>query len=265
MGIFDELLAKVDENDRAVIEKYPSLKESMEKLEKAALDYAAWYRDNWDEQHGMTKSEWEARQELEAARLRLQELQANPQDFSAPEASEILEQARKAGMVTQAEVQRLLDERLRAIQQQNDQILAGMQNFYSQVYTLGFQHKDEFGQPLDPSELYQFMVKTGLRDAKLAYEQMVAPKRAELAAKKHEEELRAAEQRGMEKARQELAMATPGLPTDNTGGIIGVTHPGVSKAEIPQELAEKTKGLSLTDPELARIGVDALRRGILTQ
>uniref|UniRef100_UPI0034E2FC69 hypothetical protein n=1 Tax=Methanothrix sp. TaxID=90426 RepID=UPI0034E2FC69 len=267
-GIFDEILAKVDEQDRSVLEKYPELKETVEKLEQAAVDYAAWYRENWDEEHGMTRSEWAARQQMEDLNRQLELLRSNPSSFSDQGAEDVLEQARSAGMISQAELQKILDERIRTLQQEQDRILSGMQNFYANVYTLGFRHKDEFGEPLNPSELYNYMVKTGLRDPATAYEQMVAPLRQKKMQEQMEQKIREAEERGARKAQEEMAMKSPGLPTDTSGGIAGVSgiaSTAATKAELPQDIAEKAKTLSLNDPELSRLGLEALRRGVLTQ
>jgi len=264
MGIFEEILAKAEDSDRAVLEKYPELKQSMEKLENAAVDYAKWYAANWDEEHGMTRGEWAARQQLQELQARLEALEANPGSMSDEHASSLLEDARRAGLLSHAEVQKILDERLKQYQEQTNQVLSGMQAFYGQVYGLGFKHKDEFGEPLDPNELWNYMVRTGVRDPKVAYEQMVAPKRAEIQAKQQEQLLKEAEERGAQRARQELAMGGQNaLPTDTSGGIIGVTHMPVPQGEIPQDLQERAKGMNLRDPALASLGVEALRRGVL--
>lgn len=264
MGVFDDILANASEEDKQVLLKYPELRKSMERLEKAAADYAQWYHANWDEEHGMTRSEWAVRQQLEELQRKLEQMQSNPTEFSQSEFQEALEEGQRSGLLTQAEVQRLLDERVRQLQQENERVLAGMQSFYSQVYTLGFRHKDEFGEVLDPNQLWNYMVQTGIRDPQLAYEQMVAPKRAELQRQRYEQAIKEAEERGMQKAKQELAMGSQGvMPTDTSGGLpIGG---GEAPKGVPDDLLQKAKDLKIGDPALAQLGVEALRRGVLTQ
>lgn len=253
MSVFEDLIKGIPAEDRAILDKHPDLKNTMEALEEGGSRYATWYANNWDREHDMTKSEFAARQELEELRQKLEAAPPNP-----------------VNEFNQADIQKILDERLTKQSEEFNRTLSGMDRFYSTALPLVSQHKDEFGKPLNPRELLDYMGKNGIQDPNLAYDRMVAADRAAIAetrqkelVAKHQEELAAARKEGEDKVRQELAMGVGGmLPTDDSGGIVGVTHIAPS-GTIPKDLIDQTAGMKLNDPRLAAAGLKAAREGLL--
>jgi hypothetical protein len=78
MGILDDILKAAPAEDHAILDKYPQLKTSVEKLEtdlgtysRFAGEWLNWKDQNWDAAAGMTKVEKALRGELDAANAKL--------------------------------------------------------------------------------------------------------------------------------------------------------------------------------------------------
>jgi hypothetical protein len=247
MSVFDTLIKGVPAEDRAVLDKYPDLMNTMNALEEGGAKYSTWYVNNWDPIHEMTKSE------AEELRLKLEAAPPNP-----------------VNEIATTDIQKMIDDRLKAQAEEFNRTISGMDNFYSAAHKLGFAHKDEFGKPLDDRQLLEYMGKNHIQDPTLAYERMVAADRATIAEAKekerqelHVKELQEAEERGANRVRQEVTMGVGGmLPTDDAGGIVGVTHIAPS-GTVPKDLLDQTAGMKLTDPRLAAAGLKAAREGLL--
>jgi len=109
-------------------------------------------------------------------------------------------------------------------QEQINALAAGMEVMFSKTAPLLLKHQREFNEDLDPQTVFKYMQENRVNDPAEAYARLVAPRREEaaVAAKtvadaKHAEELTAAEKRGEEKAKQELAMSATGNPSDLGG------------------------------------------------
>ncbi len=275
MGIFDEIIAKADPNDRAVLDKY-GLRDTVEKLEQdrnAIANYAngwlGWqngYKDeqgvehpgNWDNEHGMTRSEYALKQELAAAQARL-----NAGVTAGAGAGEIA----KLREEMQSKIEAVKADAYKSAQT----LVNGMDTFYNVAATKLLPHHKEFGENLDAHALGQYMHQHQIPDPNVAYDQMVAPKRAELAAKrdkeleaKHAADIEAARQEGYTKRAQEAAMGPGGLlPTDQTGGIAGITaYMGKPAAfnDVEKAALEKAK---LGEGSLPELGYRAYLEGRL--
>jgi hypothetical protein len=117
----------------------------------------------------------------------------------------------------------------------------------------------------------EYIAKTGATDPEAAYDKWVADRRKDLSAQaakdleaKHTADIAAAEQRGADKKAQELAMGPGGmLPTDNTGGIVGVTARIDQPAKVSDEVKAKVTDAKLGDGSLAALGYEMYRRGEL--
>lgn len=254
MSIFDDLIKNVPAEDRTILDKYPDLKTTVDALEEGGRKYATWYANNWDREHDMTKSEFAARQEAEELRKKIE---------AAPPVSDM-------DPNDLAQLKTELEQKVKDAADGFGRTISGMDRFYSRAYYLGFQHKDEFGQPMDPQVLLKFMGDNQIQDPDAAYERMVSKQRSDRAAAektaleaKHAQDILDAEKRGADAARQEQTMGPQGmLPTDNIGGIVGVTSIPPS-GTIPKETLDRTAGMKLSDPALAVAGLEALRKGQL--
>jgi hypothetical protein len=262
MGAFDEILKTIPEADQAVLNRYPALKASMVKLEddlatvapfaQYGMQMQDWSKQNWDEQAGMTRAEKQLRDELTAAQAKLATAGAAG---AAPDQIAAL----------RAE----MDNKVKAVENSALAAINGMDRFYSVTAKHAFAHKDEFGENLDPQKLMSFITQNKLTDPDAAYDRMVADQRAANAAKaktdletKHAADIAAAEQRGRDLAATERAMGPGGmLPTDQSGGIAGVT----ARIDKPVAMSEATTKAAtdakLGDGSLAALGYAAFQRG----
>jgi hypothetical protein len=259
VSFFDEFLAKVPTEDQAVLKKYPELQASVAKMESDlattanfAGSWVNWQKENWDPQAGMTKVEKQLRADLDAAQARL---------------------AAGVGTVDDQQLDTKLQARLDDIKKSTakdfQDKINGMNYFYEAVTKKAFAHQKEFGESLDPAKLREVIVNTGIQDPDVAYDKMVAEKRAEIAANAQKEletktaaDLAAAEQRGYAKAAQERAMGPNGvLPTDQTGGIAGITAHVGAPAKVSDEFKAKIASAKPGTGELAALGYEAYRRG----
>lgn len=265
MGIFDDILAKTSAEDKAVFDRHPELKSSVEKLEKD-LDTSArynaqfldWRKKNWLEDQGMTVREKTLADELAAANARIQaaaDAGADPDSI-------------QAALKTEREA---LDTKFKELQNQFGQSLEGMHKFYGSIAPKLLTHQKEFGEVLDPNSVLKYMEDNKINDVNTAYDKMVAPRRdeasvaaARLLDEQHQEALKKAKEEGVAEGRLQSTMGPQGdLPTDQTGGILGVTVPISKPMEIPKELAESLSGHPLGDGTRAAVGLDMYRRGQL--
>lgn len=265
MGVFDELLKGVSEDDKKVFEKYPALKqttESMEQLLSGMTEeqrgYAAWYQANWDKEHGMTRGQYAAEQEKARLEQELAQLRDNPPEPGA-----------RPGLSAE-DVNKIVSDQIKAVRDEQNATLNVMNNVLSFAARQNMSHFNEFGESLDSDKLVDFMRQRHVADPNLAYNQWVADKRAEKATQaakdleaKHAKDLEEARADERNKIQQELAMGKGGmLPTDTGGGILGVTR--MPKAgELPQDIAEAAKGVKLGEGKLAELGLEAARRGAI--
>jgi hypothetical protein len=146
-----------------------------------------------------------------------------------------------------------------------------MNMFYRAAASKILPHQQEFKENLDPQTLMDFMQKNNINDPDTAYDKMVAGRRQELAATrqkeleaKHAADIEAARKEGAEQKARELAMGPGGvLPTDNTGGIVGVTSHMGAPAKISDEVKAKIGEAKLGDASLAALGYEMYKRGDL--
>jgi hypothetical protein len=258
MGVFDTILAKATPEDRAVLDRYPELQASVAKLEqdlgtvsRYAGEWVGWQKENWDADAGMTKAERALRDELAAAQARV---------TSGTESAADVALLRKE-----------FDTKVADVEKKSLAAIEGMNHFYRAAATRMLPHQQEFKENFDPQKLMEYMQQNRISDPDAAYDKMVAARRTELAAQaakdmetKHAADITAAEQRGAERKAQELAMGPQGmLPTDNTGGILGVTARVDTPAKVSDETKARVTEAKLGDGSLAQLGYEMYRRGEL--
>lgn len=256
MAFFDTFLAKVDQADKAVLDRYPELRASVDKMEadfakstqfnQAWLD---WQKDNWDAQAGTTRAEKAMSDELAAMQAMV--------DTGTGSTADV------------AKLRQELDAKIKATETNSMQAIAGMNNFYRAVSNRLLSHQQEFKENLDADKLMQYMTANNIQDPDVAYDKMYAGRRAELAVEagkvaetQRQADIAAAEQRGYERRQTEAAMGPGGMsPTDQSGGITGVTaHMGPVKAisEAEKAIVDSAK---LGDLNLATLGYQKFLRG----
>ncbi len=265
MSFFDDFLAnsKVTPEDKAVLDRYPDLRASTEKMEqdlgsvsRFAGEWVSWQNQNWDAQANMTNAEKQLRADLADVQAKL--TAATAPGSSVP-AADI------------AAIRKEFQDKAKEIETKNLQVLEGMNMFYEAAAKHMLPHQKEFGENFDPKTFREFITKNQIQDPDVAYDKMVAGKRAELAVKhqqevdaKHTADLEAARKEGYEKRAQEIAMGPNGmLPTDNTGGIVGVTSFMGQPAKVSDADKTAMSEAKLGDGSLAKLGYEKFVRGEL--
>jgi hypothetical protein len=264
MSFFDDFLKTVPAADQEVLNRYPTLKASTEQMERdvqllaphaqRAIEWDKWRDAQWDEHAGMTVVEKGLRTELAAAQARL-----NAGIGTRSDASAVIDLKNEL----QAKIDATKAESLRAVE--------GMNYFYNVVSNRLLPHQKEFGENLDSQKLMDYMTASKINDPSVAYDKMVAGRRTELAAKAEQDRtaaqqtaLEAAKKEGYEQAARERAMGPGGMsPTDQTGGIAGITAHVAPQATISDEVKAKAAEAKLGDGSLAALGHEMYRRGQL--
>jgi hypothetical protein len=274
MSIFDQILEGVTDEDKAVIAKYPQLKDTVTKLETAYADadtrltgWEDWRKEHFDDSAGTTK-------ETVALRERVAQMEA----AGATEMTfdQIKEQLQKEGFVaTKQDIDAALAERTKGFISVEDHnkslntLAAGFENAFVKGAPLPLLHKEEFGEKLDLGAVLKYGSEHGIYDPEKAWNEMMAPRRAEKAAAdraaaeaKHQEELAAAEKRGEEKVRQELAMSASGNPSllGGPAPYLGQLDNGrMPEGSTPTDLPEAVKTAKLGDMKTAQAVFDKFR------
>jgi hypothetical protein len=264
MGVFDDILRAAPAEDQAIFNKYPQLKTATEKLEndyasasRFAGEWVNWQQKYWDADHGMTREEKRLSDELAAAQARL-----SAGVNTGADADEV------------AALRKEFETKLAETRKASEDQINGMNFFYRAAASRLLPHQQEFGENLDPNALMTFMTTNRITDPDVAYDRMVAGRRSELAAKrqkeldeKHAADLEAARQEGYNKRAQEVAMGPNGsLPTDNTGGIAGVTaRVEQSAQQLPDDVKAIIAGAKPGDGQLAALGYKMFTQGAFSQ
>lgn len=298
MSAFDDILKAVAEDDRAVLSKYPQIKETIEKIEEnlaAAQAYANEWADyidgkldpqtgkriggEFDREAGNFRRVIEAEKRANEAQQRIAALEAAVETGADMTFDEILTGLKQKGFVTKDEVQDAVKP-LTANLAKREELsgLAGNMGFlYGRTASLPARYLHEFGDPnFDMDKFLEFVQQSGsVADPMAAYDRYVAPKREELrlaAEKKKEEEWQAklaaereaAKREGIEQGRKEAAMSAEKLPTDQFGAAPSMM-PGIreriEKARKPDGTLEVPADMSLKDPALAVLGAKMLAEG----
>lgn len=247
MGKFDEILNKVDEADRAVLNKYPDLKKSLDTLEtdyqvanSKLHEWETWKADAWDPEAKTTKSERAVREAYQQAQERIAALEtAAGSDMTLEEISNHIKQT---GYATKQDIEAIVEARTRTLQEKladreyvdkkNNDISAGFGHIFQKTYNLGRHHEKEFGEDLDIGGVFKYMTDNKINDPEVAYNQMMVTKRTEIATKKateleekHKAEVEAARKQGEELAAKKFGMGQNGkIPTDQTGADNSMGH-----------------------------------------
>ncbi len=258
MGLFDEIVAKLDETDRGVITKYPQIADAIKlaetsqaelsqlkpKFEKVSGDYQTyvnWYSEHWDPAMNMTKSEVQARSELDRSNARLTQLEGLVQGGDDVTFAEIEQQLTEKGYVKKETVDALVaakvDGLLRAdptdprkagpILQEINSRNAMLENFYFDTAPLLTRHFRDYGQDLDLRGLAKFAAeKSMLADPGRAYDEFTRTQRDAKAAEAQKAQqaeidakIAAAKAEGLKEGEQK---ALAGQSPTDTGG----SHPG---------------------------------------
>jgi hypothetical protein len=258
MAIFDEILAKVDAADRTVLDKYPELRQRFDTLETERAtaarkigEWNGWIERNWDAAAEMTKSEKALQAQLAAANARLVDI---PAGTDADEIAKLRQEITDKAKNTETALLNSVN---------------GMNIFYRTVADHQMGHYTEFGKSLNSQELMDYMTAQRINDPEIAYDKMMAPRRAEIATQrtkelteKHAADIEAARKEGYEKHAQETAMGPGGMiPTDSTGGIVGVTSHTVQPAKLTDETTKRFAEAKPGTGELAALGYEMYRQG----
>ncbi len=209
---------------------------------KYADAWEKWKGENWDEDLKMTKAEAQAQErirDIQAENETLRQLQ-EAGDVTLEQLAQEFDRlfATKAkGVMTEQAFNDKFGKRLfdkdaydKEINERVTNYTAARDNMYLGLYQIGFKHKDEFGEVLNPLDVIKYANENNIQDMALAHERMVSPRREErrkAEETKREEktktDLEAAKQAGIAQGRQEAAMGSGGrMPSD--AGVPEMTH-----------------------------------------
>ena len=293
MGVFDEILNRADEADRAVLNKYPDLKRYAEEHQVFATElntlrpkfkeadtklseWEQWKADNWDQDAGTTKTEKAMAEMYRAEAARAAALEAaSGADMTF---EEILGNLQQKGFATKADIEQVITEKTKTLATKEDTTKVGenldraMQFVYAKSYNLGRRHEKEFGEELDMAAVLTYMGTNRIADPELAYSQMIAPKREELRKKqgeelaaKHAKDLEDAKLAGITEGQKKTAMSAR-IPTDQQGPG-GLGH--LQRAQLDRATAKKSEangvpevptGVKIGDGVLTTLGWEELLR-----
>lgn len=244
---FGQLLSSLSEEVKT---QHPELVQAIQAASELQAKYAAaqeelnqwqqWRANNWDDAAGKTKAEAALQAELEQLAAENEALRAQllgspttpaSQPSSAPPATpsqvraavsqlagNYLTEEQARALVNQLLAERVTTQQLnQAIAEATNSIVKAVANVLPRSLDAFARHMREFGEPLEASKLMEYMQKNNITDPIQAWEQMVAPIREERRQREIEQKIKEAEQRGAERAKQELAMSMTKVPVDMTG------------------------------------------------
>lgn len=249
---FDQVLAElkvpVEDLDlpfKEVVEKHKGLREGylrqsefsrkMNQVDKDLQNLGKWQdwrTEYWDEEHGMTRGEYQLSQQREQLEGQVKSLTDSLTSGDGMTFDELLPDIDKhltaQGFVKKADAvarKDIFDDKgapkFASPEVVNSQ-LEGFGYLFNQIIPATFKHKDEFNEVLEPGQLLEYANKNGIQDIGKAYESWVAPRRTEAANKKHAEDIEAAKKAGAEEALKNQAMGQEGrMPVDQGGQEMG--------------------------------------------
>jgi hypothetical protein len=237
MGLFDKLLPKIEEADRAVFQKYPDVKEAIDALEATKAELETKYRvaddyvkrweafdlkTNWDKDSNMPRA---AKEVIDQQTARILELEAKQgsdmtwEDMEPIVTAKLGKEFDSRGVLTKdkfekevkPEFTKYADEKVNTLASGFDIVL----NEFGPLFT---KHAREFGEDLEPKKVWDHMKEKGIGKITDGYNSFVEAKRNEKVAAQHKSEIEAAEARGRENALKEKAMGKEGqMPGDTRG------------------------------------------------
>jgi hypothetical protein len=192
-----------------------NLDELKPKLAKAEA-WDTWESDNWDFEHNMTKAEYVLTQ-------RNLDIQTSLETAALG----------KGGEVTFDDLNKHLDAKIKALgidpaklvkQEDFDKAVGSKveearnyNNYTANLATRAtycmLKHKEEFGEILDPNDLFKFAQEKGISDIDDAHAKMVADKRQARIDAKIADEKKAEREAGRKEGLQERAMGESNMPT----------------------------------------------------
>ena len=183
-----------------------------------------WYGEHWvpnayGEGKGATKRELETttklrtvEQELEQAKQRL----SVGGEVTFDEVGKFVNDAMaKAGYVRQEDVNKLVGEKASGVEKYVTESLLGFNHIATKAGPLAVKHYREFNEDLDVDQVVDYAVKNGINDLTKAYSAYVEPRVKERQEKELQERLKAAEEAGYKKAREEQGMNPDSMPVDS--------------------------------------------------
>src|SRR5262249_46234613 len=154
---FDELIQKVDEADRDIFRKYPSVREQIEDLSnkyQEAESYVSrwenWKSNSWDDEAKTTKDSVAALRERDNRIAELEAREGTEMNWDEIKAK-IDEDYNKRGLVSKADLsdEKKLAELGLVRKETVDNLGYGMQSYYAKTAPFLTSHMQEFGENLD--------------------------------------------------------------------------------------------------------------------
>jgi len=267
VGMFDQLLADVEEADRAVFQKYRTkLAPKIDEADQKVSEWERWSAEHYDRTHNTTKEALAALQakdeEIEALRL-LQGSDMNWDDMKANVEATVQTALKNGKVMTADDTKKWMESEVNSrlvidrqdgskvpIKDALSNLERGMEITYAKTAHLPSAYLQEFGKDAKPftmEQLFTHMQEKKISNFEDAYSSLVAPLRAERGvaeAKAREDAIRKEER---EKVMQEVTMRQGAMPLDDRGAPAEMS---ALQRRIAEHKKAETTGPKLTPGDL---------------
>jgi hypothetical protein len=200
-----------------------NLDEMRPKVEKADK-WDTWMSENWDDEHGMTKAEYALQQRNAEIQRRLEAAALGEGAVEQVTFDEL--NTHLNAKVKELGLDKLVakDEFETVVKTAKEEGVA-YNNYTAHLATratyLAVKHDKEFGELVDPNDIFKFANENKISDLDAAYDKMVSDKRKAIGDADLQKKLDAAKEEGRKAALQERGMSEGSMPVDMGGPDMG--------------------------------------------
>ena len=235
MGLFDKLLsdAGVEATDKAVFERYPKIREEVDKADDYVSQWESWKAEHWDDQSRMTKDSVQLIRQKDAEIEALRLMQGGDMTWDDMKDNVVREIQGQVKPQLEGTLKPLLDqiESLKAqlgadpknnqpLQQQIRNLERGMEFTYVKTAHLPYQYAKEFGADAPVfklDEMFKYMQENKIADFDNGYQGFTAKQReAKMKADQDAREVQIKKE-ARDEAMKEFTLKGGVQPTDTQG------------------------------------------------
>jgi hypothetical protein len=220
--------------------------------DKLVKQWDTWKKDNWDADHGMTKQQWAAAEEVDTLRTKVTELEAGTYVPSGDNMNfaDVEKELTAKGYLTKDTATGLLTAVKTELEGKLGASQVGNEFFFNRMLTLPQKYAKEFGavDDFDPEAFMRFVASDinrftkdaegkPVKDFSVAYNEFVAGKRLQVERAKLDQE------------KQEVTALKTELETRKTAIPQSPTDDG--RTGVPPPFQRRIQGTDQADPKLA--------------
>lgn len=238
MGMFDKLLAEVEESDRPIFQKYPKIAQKIDAQGEYNARWEKWKAEQWVEEQKMPKNAIQVIQQKDAEIEALKLLQGDGVNWDEMKGNiETMLDARLRAQkyATPDDVKGYLEKEVSPkltiksgdrdipVTQYVQNLERGMERTYALTAHLPQEYREEFRGIADAPKftiesLFKHMQEKSISNFDDAYNSMVAPLRAKKAEADRAAEIEKIKAEAKAEAKKEVMMSQGTMPTDDQGG-----------------------------------------------